>query len=744
MKKVKGLKPFGKFIMTIGQLPASYLVSMTYEEQLIWLCNYLQNVVIPTVNNNGEAVEELQNLFIELKDYVDNYFDNLDVQEEINNKLDDMAESGELADIIAEFLTIGVLFTYDTALDLGNAQNLDDGTNAYILGKETYNDGKGAFYKIREIRITDVIDGDNIIAITNSEDLVAEKLPNYYINEINSHLDTLDNEVDIIYDTLSDLLADTNLYDDKNVRTLGYYSLNDGGGAFFKIREALESEEANNITTYETTNGLIAEIIDNSKELYAKKYGVKCDKVSDDITKLQALVNYCKTNGKTLVLDGYTYISSTLDTKGINIKGIGRTLHPVYTYTSKTYGNIGWTYLKNTGEGALITFADYVNDNLDQGSGIISDTANPIVSVNNADGRFHLEDLSIVGWLRNNGQVGIKNTFDISNPPLYMYGAHRLNNVSVVNCGGNGIQLTNLEMTTLRNVIVMLNFGYGIYIDGQDDIDTPTEYSKLDYCRINGNRLGGIYINKGFNKNLTFENCEFSANGLYEELALTIPDNLEDVVAGITINSYKKAQDNLTIDNCYGERLELFAKILTYSSSPVHTFNNIRVINNTMYPLDSNGGLLYYDNYYTSGFEFHDNNMNQGTKFAPTDRSKTQFIPFSCDQNVLNNIQMFPELTFHQSLNVTTNNCKRYGNLIYIRITASVTANIAAWQTLISNFPKPMENVLMPMIHNGTFKANTWYTNRTSTSGTAFTSGDEITWLGVYYVSPFSNKDGNY
>ena len=183
MKKIDGLKPFGRFIMTIGQLPASYLVSMTYEEQLIWLCNYLENTVIPTVNNNGEAVEELQNLYIELKSYVDNYFENLDVQEEINNKLDEMAESGQLESIIAAYLSLAALFVYDTALDLAAATNLSDGSSAYILGKTTYNDGKGAFYKIREITISDVVDGDNIIGITATDDLVAEKLPNYYVNK---------------------------------------------------------------------------------------------------------------------------------------------------------------------------------------------------------------------------------------------------------------------------------------------------------------------------------------------------------------------------------------------------------------------------------------------------------------------------------------------------------------------------------------------------------------------------------
>lgn len=184
LKKVETIKPFTRFLMTIGELPSSYLVSMTYEEQLLWFCNFLQNTVIPTVNNNAEAV-------IELQEFVSNYFDNLDVQEEINNKLDEMAESGELTEIIAEYLSLAALFCYDTIAAMAASENLDDGSSVYCLGKDTYNDGKGAFYKIREITSGDTVDGYNIVALTNSANLIGERLPNYEINEINSTLETL-------------------------------------------------------------------------------------------------------------------------------------------------------------------------------------------------------------------------------------------------------------------------------------------------------------------------------------------------------------------------------------------------------------------------------------------------------------------------------------------------------------------------------------------------------------------------
>lgn len=79
--------------MSIGELPTSYLDSMSYYEMLVWFTKYLTEEVTPAVNNNAEAVQELQS-------YVANYFDNLDVQEEVDHKLDEMASDGTLAALI--------------------------------------------------------------------------------------------------------------------------------------------------------------------------------------------------------------------------------------------------------------------------------------------------------------------------------------------------------------------------------------------------------------------------------------------------------------------------------------------------------------------------------------------------------------------------------------------------------------------------------------------------------------------
>lgn len=182
MKTVETLSsPFKCLVMTIGELPSTFVESLSYYETLAWLVNYLEKTVIPTVNNNAEAVKEIQVLFTELKNYVDSYFDNLDVQEEINNKLDQMSDSGELAEIISEYIQMKAVLGFDTVEALSIADNVVDGSYARTYGFHSVNDGGGAYYRIREKTNEDVPDGITMIAVGDS--LVAilnETMPSAY------------------------------------------------------------------------------------------------------------------------------------------------------------------------------------------------------------------------------------------------------------------------------------------------------------------------------------------------------------------------------------------------------------------------------------------------------------------------------------------------------------------------------------------------------------------------------------
>ena len=125
--EVQYVSPFKKLCITVGNLPTAYLESMSYYEALTFLTNYLANNVVPALNNNSEVVDELQT-------YVSTYFDNLDVQEEVNKKLDEMAEDGSLAHVI-DVEMIGGLENLNTTnktsvVNAINEVNTNTGTNA--------------------------------------------------------------------------------------------------------------------------------------------------------------------------------------------------------------------------------------------------------------------------------------------------------------------------------------------------------------------------------------------------------------------------------------------------------------------------------------------------------------------------------------------------------------------------------------------------------------------------------------
>lgn len=90
MNNYNDLQPFRFWCQKI--LPLVYDDSLSYYELLCKVVDYL--------NKTMEDVTYLHDEFMKLKDFVDNYFKNLDVQDEINKKLDEMAKDGTLTSIL--------------------------------------------------------------------------------------------------------------------------------------------------------------------------------------------------------------------------------------------------------------------------------------------------------------------------------------------------------------------------------------------------------------------------------------------------------------------------------------------------------------------------------------------------------------------------------------------------------------------------------------------------------------------
>lgn len=155
------------------------------------------NQLIGSVNNQNKTIADYIQKFIELKDYVYTYFNNLDVQDEINNKLDQMSAKGQLADIIAQYLHSQAVFGFDTIAEMSASENLINGSICKVLGKTNNQTGDGGFYKIRTVTTGDVIDGVNKVAITHDNTLIAELITDYTFNKLEEYID--DNYINVKY-----------------------------------------------------------------------------------------------------------------------------------------------------------------------------------------------------------------------------------------------------------------------------------------------------------------------------------------------------------------------------------------------------------------------------------------------------------------------------------------------------------------------------------------------------------------
>ena len=181
MKTNKFISPFISCVVQNFPFIEESIDGLTQYELLCKIVEKL-NAVITQTNTQTENIEKLEEAFTTLKNYVDNYFNNLDIQTEINNKLDEMATSGELEAIIASYLNTQAVRGFSTLNDLKNATGLISRAICQTSGKTTYKDGFGSLYRIRNITNEDTIDNDNLVAITSDVSLVAEKITNNISN----------------------------------------------------------------------------------------------------------------------------------------------------------------------------------------------------------------------------------------------------------------------------------------------------------------------------------------------------------------------------------------------------------------------------------------------------------------------------------------------------------------------------------------------------------------------------------
>ena len=163
------------------------------------------------VNELVKAVNGMDKVVKEYVNYIDNYFKNLDVQEEVNNKLEDMAEQGELETYIAQFLAVSPVFAFETISDMEDATNLVAGSIARVIGNTSASDGDGAYYIVRATEPDESADGVSKVAIGDT--LIADRIADgnlaSAVSDINDDIDELSDRIDNIENERVILIGDS-------------------------------------------------------------------------------------------------------------------------------------------------------------------------------------------------------------------------------------------------------------------------------------------------------------------------------------------------------------------------------------------------------------------------------------------------------------------------------------------------------------------------------------------------------
>ena len=112
-----------------------------------WCQAYVKylNDVIKNSNEQNTAIENLYEAFLQLKAYVDEYFDK-EFPELVNDKIDELVQDGTIGNLLNNYA--GLIKVYDTFIDLVADTTLSNGQKVKTLGYYEINDNGGAEYYI--------------------------------------------------------------------------------------------------------------------------------------------------------------------------------------------------------------------------------------------------------------------------------------------------------------------------------------------------------------------------------------------------------------------------------------------------------------------------------------------------------------------------------------------------------------------------------------------------------------------
>ena len=378
-------------------------------------------------------------------------------------------------------------------------------------------------------------------------------------------LKDLVNKKPYYFDTVADMKAGS-LSAGDYVITLGYYEVNDDGGATYKIRAKNESDIEDNGSIHFINANLVAELINNGT-VNVKQFGAKGDGVTDDSSAFSNMLSICN----------YIYIPNGTYSLSESI---------ILTTKQTVYGEDMYnTILVYTGSDSLIKNTGGQHDK-----------------------NIEIHDLTIQGTNRSgNGIYFSQNDFDGST-------WHRIYNLYILYCN-YGIYLNkNLNETSIINIVTR-ECNYGIYLNRVDDfyltnIITATSYKdglKLENCS------DGRCVNiKSWYSGIDFRE---SGTGRYYNINL-----LSCAVVNLTnVEAQESYQDNFNVYYCQNVSMKNCASSLpNLISDTSFTYSHIVFNGNHNCILEFIGNTKKIDNNFdVYWIKFQNENYNNIIKISP-------------------------------------------------------------------------------------------------------------------------------
>ena len=529
------------------------------------------------------------------------------------------------------------------------------------------------FCKMVEYAKSLVISNDKFVSElkTNLERMYNEGKFDSFIEEI------VNLQTTFTFNSVADMKSATNLVDGSFTRTSGYYSYNDGGGAYYKIRTKTNDDIIDEMFIIEIDENLVAELQFDKEINYLQVGGKVNDETYDSSITIQTLINklYEKKAGKIYLPAENLYFQDTIILKS-NVEIIG-------------FGDYSiWNFNSNVWQDKITTL--YYNGQTEKDLFItnIEDT-----SQLNYQPNIVLKNLYIVG--NNNVSNGL-NLIGITKS--------NIENITIIGCKNN-IRITRGMTTNFKSIYSQIASEHCLLIDKVNGPNTTLYFYDCYFgqTRIsNGNPLtiesdsllNGNFINCVFESsnnsieidskndinftNLYVENIPESRSNPTFKIGNTNPNNIDKGNLNFIGGCIMGSDANLTGDMCIFDIN--YISNFTLINTPLKRSNYSIKLNET------NTGLI-------TCVGVNETQITYGINYY---KSTNKIAYFNCNNNSvpLNEKTFIPKMTLpRESLTLENNwidygaGCTylKFGNFVILDFNA--TAGTVTSGTIITSLP---------------------------------------------------------